>query len=271
VATVLRYPHALGREAPVPRDHRSLWGDALHRFLRNRVAVLGLAVLLVLVAVALAAPLIENHDPNYQYYDHLRESPSGQFWLGNDLLGRDQWSRIVHGARISLSIGILTQVIALAIGLSIGLAAGLGGRGVDNLVMRATDIAYAFPDLLLIILLLSVFGPSFIMIFIAIGLVSWPTLARLVRAQVLSLQERDFILAARALGATRVRILVAHIMPNSLGPVIVAAVFGIPFAIFAEAALSFIGLGLPPPPPPQGPPGPPPQSARRPPPPPPQK
>lgn len=247
MATALPHLRTLEPDPPAPHEYRSLWGDALHRFLRNRVAVLGLAVLAVLVAVALAAPLLENHDPNYQYYDHLRESPSGEFWFGNDLLGRDQWSRVIHGARISLSIGILTQVVALAIGLTVGLAAGLGGRGVDNLVMRATDIAYAFPDLLMLILLLSVFGPSFVMIFIAIGLVSWPTLARLVRGQVLSLQERDYVVAARALGATRVRILIAHIMPNSLGPVIVTAVFGIPFAIFAEAALSFIGLGLQPP------------------------
>jgi oligopeptide transport system permease protein len=230
-----------------PEGHRSLWGDAFRRFLRNRVAVAGLVVLIVLVTAAVFAPLIERHDPNFQNYDHVQESPSAEFWLGTDLLGRDQWSRLVNGARVSLSIGILTQAVAVTIGLSVGLAAGLGGRRLDNLVMRATDVAYAFPDILMLILLLSVFGPSFLMICLAIGLVTWPTIARLVRAQVLSLQEREFVTAARSLGATRLRILTAHILPNSLGPVIVTAVFGIPFAIFAEAALAFIGIGLPPP------------------------
>jgi oligopeptide transport system permease protein len=247
MASALPRLRALEAKKPAPRGYRSLWADAYRRFIRNRVAVAGAVVLLVLVAAAVLAPLIDRHDPSFQDYDHLRESPSGEFWLGTDLLGRDLWARIIHGARISLSIGILTQVVAVSIGLSVGLAAGLGGRGIDNIVMRATDVAYAFPDLLLLILLLSVFGPSFVMIFIAIGLVSWPTLARLVRAQVLSLQERDFVIAARALGATRARILLTHILPNSLGPVIVTAVFGIPFAIFAEAALAFIGIGLPPP------------------------
>lgn len=236
------------REAvELPTRYRSLWAHAAHRFSRNRMAMLGLVTIVTLATMAVLAPVIDRHDPSFQNYDAVQQSPNSEFWLGTDLLGRDHWSRLVHGARISLSVGILTQGVALAIGMVVGLLAGLGGRSLDNLMMRITDVAYAFPDLLMLILLLSVFGPSFTMIFIAIGLVSWPTLARLIRGQILSLQERDFVLAARATGATRLRIVVTHLMPNTLGPVIVTVVFGVPFAIFAEAALAFIGLGLPPP------------------------
>ena len=238
---------ALREAIELPQRYRSLWGDAARRFSRNRTAMLGLIVILILATMAALAPVIQRHDPTFQNYSSLRESPNGEFWLGTDLLGRDQWSRLVHGARISLSVGILTEAVALTIGMIVGLTAALGGRGLDNLMMRVTDVAYAFPDLLMLILLLSIFGPSFLMIFFAIGLVSWPTLARLIRGQILSLQQRDFVLAARAMGASRLRIVVTHLLPNTLGPVIVAAVFGIPFAIFAEAALAFIGLGLPPP------------------------
>ena len=238
---------ALREAIELPQRYRSLWGDAARRFSRNRTAMLGLIVILILATMAALAPVIQRHDPTFQNYGSLRESPNGEFWLGTDLLGRDQWSRLVHGARISLSVGVLTEAVALTIGMIVGLTAALGGRGLDNLMMRVTDVAYAFPDLLMLILLLSIFGPSFLMIFFAIGLVSWPTLARLIRGQILSLPQRDFGLAARAMGASRRRIVVTHLLPNTLGPVIVAAVFGIPFAIFAEAALAFIGLGLPPP------------------------
>jgi len=247
MAEAIPRAEALREAIELPQRYRSLWGDAVRRFSRNRTAMLGLVVILTLATMAVLAPVIQRHDPTFQDYSSLRESPNGEFWLGTDLLGRDQWSRLVHGARISLSVGILTEAVALTIGMIVGLTAALGGRGLDNLMMRFTDVTYAFPDLLMLILLLSIFGPSFLMIFFAIGLVSWPTLARLIRGQILSLQQRDFVLAARAMGASRLRIVVTHLLPNTLGPVIVAAVFGIPFAIFAEAALAFIGLGLPPP------------------------
>ena len=247
MAEALPRAEALRDAIELPQRYRSLWGDAVRRFSRNRTAMLGLIVILILATMAALAPAIQRHDPTFQNYSSLRESPNGEFWLGTDLLGRDQWSRLVHGARISLSVGILTEAVALPIGMMVGLTAALGGRRLDNLIMRFTDVAYAFPDLLMLILLLSIFGPSFTMIFFAIGLVYWPTLARLIRGQILSLQQRDFVLAARAMGASRLRIVVTHLLPNTLGPVIVAAIFGIPFAIFAEAALAFIGLGLPPP------------------------
>lgn len=247
MAEALSRAEALEAALEPTTRYRSLWGDAARRFSRHRTAMLGLVVIVILASMAALAPLIQRHDSSFQDYSSLQESPSGEYWLGTDLLGRDQWSRLVNGARISLSVGILTQAVALSIGMTVGLSAALGGRGLDNLMMRATDVAYAFPDLLMLVLLLSVFGPNFVMIFLAIGLVTWPTLARLIRGQILSLQERDFVLAARAMGASRLRIVITHLMPNTLGPVTVAVVFGIPFAIFAEAALAFIGLGLPPP------------------------
>ena len=235
---------ALGGAAP---PTRGWWRDALRRLLRNRAALVGIVIIGVFGVMALLAPWVDRQGPTSQDLDHTLAGPSTDFWLGADQLGRDQYSRLVHGARVSLTIGVLTQVVAVGLGVAVGLAAGLGGRRTDTLMMRMTDIAYAFPDLLLIILLVSIFGASVSMLVLAIGLVSWTTIARLVRGQILSLREQEFVLAARALGASNWRIAWRHLLPNVLGPVIVTATFGIPAAIFAEAALAFIGLGLPPP------------------------
>ena len=226
---------------------RSWPGDFLRRLFRNRAAAVGIAIIGVFGLMALLAPWVDRHGPTRQQLDDTLARPSTQFWLGSDQLGRDQYSRLVHGARISLAVGVLTQTLALGLGVTVGMAAGLGGRRADTLLMRLTDVAFAFPDLLMIILLVSVFGASVTMLVLAIGMVSWPIIARLVRGQVLSLQTEEFVLAARALGASDWRIAWRHLLPNVLGPVIVTATFGIPAAIFAEAALAFIGLGLPPP------------------------
>ena len=226
---------------------QSWWGEAARRLLRNRAAVAGLVVVGVLGLLALFAPWVDHHSPTSQQLDATLAGPSTRFWLGTDQLGRDQYSRLVHGARISLTVGLLTQVIAVGLGVAVGMAAGLGGRRADTLLMRLTDVAYAFPDLLMIILLISIFGASVSMLILAIGLVSWTTIARLVRGQVLSLQEAEFVLAARAQGASTWRIAWRHVLPNVLGPVIVTATFGVPAAIYAEGALAFIGLGLAPP------------------------
>ncbi len=226
---------------------RGWWGDAMRRLLRNRAAVAGLVVIGLFGMMALLAPWVDRQGPTSQQLDATLAGPSARFWLGTDQLGRDQYSRLVHGARVSLTIGVLTQGVALGLGVAVGLAAGLGGRRADMLLMRLTDVAYSFPDLLMIILLVSIFGASVTMLVLAIGLVSWTTIARLVRGQILSLREEEFVLAARAQGASNWRIAWHHLLPNLLGPVIVTATFGIPAAIFAEAALAFIGLGLPPP------------------------
>jgi oligopeptide transport system permease protein len=222
----------------------SAWRDAVAVFARNRLAVAGLALLCVFGLMALLAPWIDHHGPNSYHVHTILKGPSRNFWLGTDAKGRDEYSRLVHGARISLAVGVFSQVIGVSIGLAVGITAGLGGRRTDTLLMRLTDIAYSFPALLLLILLVSVFGPSALMILLAIGLVSWTTIARLVRGQVLSLREEQFVVAARALGASDFDIARRHVLPNLAGPVVVATVFGVPEAIFAEAALSFIGLGV---------------------------
>ncbi len=200
---------------------------------------------------------LARYGPNDQNYaaSSRQLGPTSDHWFCTDQLGRDAFSRVLEGVRISLQIGLGTQVVVLLIGLIVGAAAALGGKWSDNLLMRFTDVTYAFPDLLAIILVRSILvgrdipiitNPRVIII-LAIALVNWTTIARLVRGQMLSLAERDYVLAARALGATRMRIVTQHMLPNTLGPVIVAITFGIPFAIFAEAALGFLGLGVPPP------------------------
>lgn len=238
---------------------RGLWADAYYRLTRNRLAMAALVVLVLLAGLAAAAAnidAVQRYDPYLdQLYDHVQEAPSWSHFFGTDNLGRDNWARVLAGVSISLQIGIGTQIVVLIIGLLVGATAALGGRFTDNVMMRLTDITYAFPDLLFIILMRSVLSgrdwpvisnPK-LQVILAIAFINWTLIARLVRGQMLSLAERDFVLAAKALGASPWRVVLQHMLPNSLGPVIVAVTFGIPIAIFAEAALGFIGFGLPPP------------------------
>ena len=220
---------------------------AWRRFSRNRLAVLGAAVVLVFGFIAIFAPLLAPESPTRQNFDAILASPGLEHPMGTDRLGRDTLSRLMHGARTSMAVGIVAQLIVLSVGIPVGLIAGAAGSRLDNLVMRGVDIVYAFPDLLMIILLRAVFGGSLYMMFLAVGLASWPTIARLVRGQVLSLKERDFVMAARAAGVSGPRLAIRHLLPNALGPVVVASTFLVPRAIFAEAALSYIGIGVSPP------------------------
>jgi oligopeptide transport system permease protein len=243
----------------LPARERGLWSDAFRRLSRNRLAMGALVLLVVLSAIAVTSQYLgglRRYDPYQdQDYQAIQEAPSGSHFFGTDNLGRDNWSRVLTGVTISLQIGLGTQLFVLFIGLAVGAAAALGGRTSDNLLMRLTDITYAFPDLLFIILMRSVLldrdwpvlANARLQIILAIALVNWTTIARLVRGQMLSLAERDYVIAARATGATNSRIVFRHMLPNALGPVIVAVTFGIPIAIFAEAALAFVGFGLPPP------------------------
>ena len=229
-----------------------LWQDAWQRFRRNRLAVLGAALVLFLVLVAFLSPLLVHFgiiiDPIKQQVEQIEVGPGiAGHPLGTDELGRDTLSRLMYGSRISLSVGILVQGIILPIGLAIGLVAGYFGGRIDNLLMRFTDIWYAFPDLIFVLVLVSVFGPSLLSIFGAIALVNWVGLARLVRGQVLSIKEKEFIEAARSSGSAPLKLIVKHLLPNSLGPIIVTLTFGIPQAIFLEAVLSFLGVGIQPP------------------------
>lgn len=237
---------AIAEGPPLPLEglqRASTW----QRLRSDKMLLFAAAVIAVLVAGALLVPILTPFGYRSQDYDNIYADPGTSHWLGTDGLGRDVLSRLAEGARVSLSVGVLSQLIVVAIGLAVGVGAAMGNRYVDGLLMRFTDVAYAFPDLLFIILLRAVFGGGLLMITLAIALVQWTTMARLVRAQVLSLKEREFALAAHAMGACRTRVVFRHLLPNSLGPIVVAVAFGVPQAIFAESALSFIGIGVSPP------------------------
>ncbi|MDP2731096.1 MAG: ABC transporter permease [Dehalococcoidales bacterium] len=229
------------------RPHHTLWGDAWIRLRRNRLAVAGAIVILLISLSAILAPLITSYAYDQQNLNAILESPSFNHFIGTDALGRDVFTRLLYGARTSLAVGIFTQLIVLIVGIPIGAFAGYTGGRIDNTLMRFVDVMYAFPDILLIILLRAVLGGSIYMIFLAIGLAAWVNIARLTRGQVLALKGRDFVSAARAMGGNGRYITLRHLLPNSLGPIIVATTFNIPRAIFAEAALSYIGIGVKPP------------------------
>ncbi len=229
------------------RPHHTLWGDAIIRLRRNYFAMGGLAFIILLSLAAIFAPVITQYTFAEQNLDEILEGPSWDHWMGTDQLGRDTFARLIYGARTSLAVGIFTQLIVICIGLPIGAISAYAGGKTDNYIMRFVDVMYAFPDILLIILLRSVLGGSIYMIFLAIGLVSWVNVSRLVRGQIMNLKSRDYVSAARAMGGMGRYITWRHLLPNSLGPVIVSVTFNIPRAIFTEAALSYIGIGVQPP------------------------
>jgi oligopeptide transport system permease protein len=225
----------------------NLWGDAWRRLLRNKLAVAGLVVIVILTFTALFAPWLAREHYATANFDNPYARPSLEHPFGTDNLGRDLLSRIIWGARVSMLVAIVAQLLTLAIGLPIGALAGyLGGRW-DTVIMRAVDVMYAFPRLLFVLLLMSMFGGGLWQIFVAIGVTGWTTESRLIRGQFLSLKERDFVKAARVAGTRGFGIITRHLLPNALTPIIVAMTFGIPTAIFIEAGLSFIGVGIQPP------------------------
>lgn len=217
------------------------------RLARDRRAQIGLAVVALLIASATAAPLVARHDPVAIDLAAQLEPPSAAHWMGTDFQGRDVWSRLVYGARISLAVGLTSQGVALALGLTLGLIAGYYGRWVDETVMRLADITLAFPTLLLLIAMVAALSPSIGVVFVTIGIVGWAGMARLVRGQVLVVRQLDFVQAARALGARDRRIVLRHVLPSVIAPVVIATTLGMAAAIMAEAALSFLGLGVQPP------------------------
>lgn len=229
------------------RPRHSLWGDAFIRLRRNRLAITGGVIILLITLTAIIYPFFSKYDFASQDLNAVLQGPSSEHPLGTDELGRDVLTRLIYGSRTSLLVGIFTQLIVLGIGLPLGAISGAAGGKVDNYIMRFVDVIYAFPDLLLIILLRAILGGSIYMIFLAIGLVNWVGVARLVRGQTLSLKQRDFVTAARVFGGSGTYVTTRHLLPNSLGPVIVAVTFNIPRAIFAEAALAYIGIGVKPP------------------------
>jgi len=229
------------------RPHHTLWGDAWVRLRRNKLAMAGGIFIIILALAAIFAPLITPYGFAHQDLTAILQNPSSKHWLGTDGLGRDVFARLLYGARTSLAVGIFTQIIVLGIGLPIGAIAGYAGGRVDNVLMRFVDVMYSFPDILLIILIKAILGGGIYQLFLAIGLVAWVDIARLVRGQMMSVKSRDFVAAARAMGGMGPYITERHLLPNSLGPIIVSVTFNVPRAIFTEAALSFIGIGVRPP------------------------
>jgi ABC-type dipeptide/oligopeptide/nickel transport system permease subunit len=255
VAVAIRSAEA-GALPPAGIEGRSPWLLAWQRLRRDRVAMVSLAVIVVIVLMAVFAPLattLTGHPPNEQYRtvgltpDGLPRGPSGMFWLGTDDLGRDILVRIAYGARVSLLVGVVSTALTVTVGVALGLAAGYLGGLVDTLLARLIDVVLSVPFLLVAIALVSITGPSLTVTILVIGFFSWASVARIVRGQVLSLREREFVESARSLGASDVRIMTVDILPNVMAPVIVYASLLIPVVIVVEATLSFLGLGLAPP------------------------
>lgn len=222
---------------------RKVW----RRFCRNRLAVAGLVVLVLFVLSAVFAPLITDYDPNRNNLRERNQPPSREHPLGTDDMGRDILARTLYGGRISLSVGLVSVGISLSIGMILGSLAGFFGGMVDTLIMRLADIFYSFPFLILAITIAAIFGPSIYNTMIVLGVLSWPGPARLLRAEFLKLKTTDFVTAATGIGASPVRIMFRHILPNAFSPLLVSATLGVASAILSEAGLSFLGLGVPPP------------------------
>ena len=214
------------------------------RFMSHRLAMIGAVILFFMAICAIFAPLLAPYDPNAINLVHISEGPSSVHWFGTDNVGRDILSRVLYGARISLSVGVVAVSIYLTIGFLLGAIAGYAGGLVDTSIMRFTDIMMCFPTFVLILILVGMVGPNIFNIMLVIGLFGWPGIARLVRGQVLQLRELDYVLAARALGGTSKYVMFKHILPNVIGPLTVAGSLGIAGAILAEAGLSFLGLGV---------------------------
>jgi peptide/nickel transport system permease protein len=214
---------------------------------KNRLALVGGAIVLVLVIMAVAAPILSPHDPHRPNVKRILEPPSTRHWLGTDQIGRDVLSRMLYGARVSLAVGFVSVGIATAIGIALGAAAGYHGGMVDAGVMRLVDLMLVFPRFFLLLAVLAFLKPSIWTIMAVIGLTGWMGVARLVRAEFLALKEREFVVWSQSIGASALRIIWRHILPNAMAPVLVAMTLGIPAAILTESGLSFLGLGVRPP------------------------
>jgi ABC-type dipeptide/oligopeptide/nickel transport system permease subunit len=230
--------------APAPSSSR-----AWRKFGRNPAAILGALILLVVVATALAAPWIAPHDPAKQSLLRRFTPPiwatggSAAYPLGTDQVGRDILSRIIHGARISLLVGVLAVVVSVLVGVTLGLVSGYVGGRLDTVLMTIVDITWSFPQLLLALAFVAALGPSLVTIILVLGLTGWERYARVVRAEVLALREKDFVEAARAMGIGSLRILLVHVLPNTFSSIVVLSTLQVAQAILAEAALSFLGVG----------------------------
>ncbi|MBI4854333.1 MAG: ABC transporter permease [Acidobacteria bacterium] len=225
----------------------SLWQDAWQRLKKNKLAMLGVVILLIIILVSTFGPLLSSYSYDQINLDRNSEPPSWEHWFGTDQLGRDILVRTLVGGRISLMVGIIATAVSFVIGVTYGAISGYFGGYIDELMMRIVDIIYSLPYLFLVIVLLAFFTKSIFMLFFILGGVSWLTMARIVRGQVLSIKNQEFIEAARAVGVETPMIIFRHVIPNTLGPVIVYTTLTIPSAMLSEAFLSFLGLGVQPP------------------------
>ena len=242
---VLQNGEILAQEGPARAEKgASLWKDAFHRLAKNRMAMCGGIFLVFMVALALATPWLAPYAYDAQDLDLGAAAPSASHWLGTDTLGRDLFTRILYGGRISLMVGFAATGVSLLVGVLYGAIAGYVGGRTDSILMRIVDILYALPFTIFVVILMVFFGRNMMLLFLAIGAVQWLTMARIVRGQVLSLKQADFIDAAVVLGYSRRRIILRHIIPNVLGPVIVYTTLTIPNVMLLEAFLSFLGLGV---------------------------
>jgi oligopeptide transport system permease protein len=234
-----------GVAADIPvRPSSSYWKDAWRRLKANKMAMTGLVLITILTLMAIFGPMFSHYSYSDQDLFGTYQPPNAQHWFGTDNLGRDLFTRVMYGARISLAIGIFGSLINLTIGVLYGGISGFFGGRVDDIMMRIVDILYSIPTLIYVILLMVVLEPGLQNILLALGISYWLSMARIVRGQILSLKEQDFVLAAKTIGASRWRILLRHLVPNSIGPIIVTTTLAIPNAIFTEAWLSFLGLGV---------------------------
>lgn len=239
MATAAAQPITLTATKP-----ESLWTKARKRFLRHRLAMFGLITLSLLIFVSVAAPLLTPYSPIELDLRSIRQPPSADHWLGTDGTGRDVLTRILYGGRISLSVGLVSVSISMVIGIIIGSIAGYKGGKVDMSLMRLTDMFMTFPSLVIIITVAAAMGPSVYNAMLVIGLLTWPSIARLVRGQFLTLREQQFVRAARSIGVSNWDIAFKHIFPNTISSIAVAVTFGVATAILLEASLSFLGLGV---------------------------
>jgi oligopeptide transport system permease protein len=225
----------------------SLWQDALRRLRKNKMALIGFFFLCFIAIVTLLTPWIAPYSYEGQDLALGATPPSAQHWLGTDYLGRDLFTRILYGGRISLMVGFTATTVSLLVGVVYGATAGFLGGRIDTLMMRIVDILYALPFTIFVIILMVFFGRNIILLFLAIGAIEWLTMSRIVRGQILTLKEKEFIEAAIAMGLSKRQILFRHLIPNSLGPIIVYTTLTIPNVMLLEAFLSFLGLGVQPP------------------------
>ncbi|MBU4314004.1 MAG: ABC transporter permease [Actinobacteria bacterium] len=235
----------IGMEKKYSRS--SLYKDAWRRLKKNKLAMIGLGIIIFLIIIAIFAPLVSPYNPIGRIKEESSLSPSTAHLFGTDLLGRDIFSRVIYGSRISLEVGVIAVGISVTIGLFFGAIAGYFGNVPDVLIMRMADIFFAFPYILGAIAIMTILGPGIMNIFIAIGILGWASFARIFRGSILSIKNKEYIEAARALGASNFRIITKHIFPNAFAPIIVYATMNVGSAILVEAALSFLGLGVQPP------------------------